>query len=246
MEALRLALGPQADSVSVVSRRLTDGATARLNADEVYYAASLYKLEVLYEAFRQRQRRALDFDRAVEVSGRYAAEDLGTIGRLSLGPDGQVTVREALRAMVTFSDNTSAALLLDVLGHRNIDATMGALGLSASSVNTTELPTTAADMARLMEAIVRGEGLDAADAREMASLLLGQEHRFGIPRGVPAGVAVGNKWGSLDGYVHDVAFVIEPNAPYVLAVLTRGGGWDLIARVSRTVNDYWRAHPAAR
>jgi beta-lactamase class A len=236
--AIQRALGDQAAHVSVVARRLTDGVTARWQGERVYYAASLYKLEVLYEAYRRRELGALNFSRRVPIDD-YADQDLGTVSRLPRGPEGDVTVGDAVQAMIAFSDNSSAALLLDLLGHRAIDATMAALGLVGSSVNTTELPTTADDMARVMEAIARGEGLDTAAAQEMTTLLLAQENRHGIPRGVPAGVPVGNKWGGWDGYTHDVALVLAPGGSYVLAVLTDSGGWDVITRVSRAVYEHW-------
>jgi beta-lactamase class A len=153
-------------------------------------------------------------------------------------------VGDAVRAMVTLSDNASATLLLDLLGHRTIDATMVSLGLRESSVNTTELPTTAADMALLMEAIVRGTGLDARAAADMTALLLDQETRYGIPRGIPPDVPVGNKTGTWDGATHDVAIVFAPSGPYVIAVLTdHSWDWDLITRVSRAVYTFWDPSP---
>jgi beta-lactamase class A len=234
------ALGADAAGASVFVRRLTDGTTAEWQSDRVHYAASLYKLEVLYEAFRQRRLGTLDFERTVPVADRYANEDLGTLSRLPRAPDGGLEIAEAVRGMVTLSDNTSATILLDVLGHRNIDATMASLGLAHSSVNTTELPTTAADMARLMEAIVRGEGLDPSAAQEMVQLLLAQETRAGIPRGLPAGVPAGNKTGTWPGATHDVAVVLAPGGAYVIAVLTEGSwAWEPITRVSRAVYDYF-------
>lgn len=241
------ALGADAASASVVVKRLTDGTVARWNPDRIYYAASLYKLEVLYEAFRQQRLGVLNFERTVPIIDRYAAEDLGTLSRLPRAATGEVAIADAVRAMIMLSDNTSATLLLDLLGHRNIDATMAALGLTSSSVNTIELPTTAADMARLMEAIVRGEGLDAEAARAMVELLLAQETRAGIPRGVPAGVLVGNKTGTWPGATHDVAVVLAPSGTYVLAVLTEGSwAWAPIVRVSRAVYEYWAANGPSR
>jgi beta-lactamase class A len=233
------ALGDDKDGASVVVKRLTDGTMARWNADRVYYAASLYKLAVLYEAFRQRKLGTLSFERAVPVTEAYVAQDLGTLTRLPRTPEGGLAIGEAVRGMVTLSDNTSATILLDVLGHRNIDATLQALGLTSTSVNTTDLPTTAADMARLMEAIVRGEGLDAQSAQEMLALLLAQETRAGIPRGIPQGVQVGNKTGTWPGATHDVAVVLAPTGPYVIAVLTEGSwAWNPITRVSQAVYQY--------
>lgn len=236
------ALGEDKDGASVVVKRLTDGATASWNPDRVHYAASLYKLTVLYEAFRQRKLGTLSFERTVPVTGAYLDQDLGTLARLERAPNGDLAIAEAVRGMVSLSDNTSATILLDLLGHRNIDATMQALGLTATSVNTTELPTTAADMARVMEAVVRGEGLDAGSAQEMLAMLLAQETRAGIPRGVPSGVAVGNKTGTWPGSTHDVAVVLAPSGAYVIAVLTDGSwDWNPITRVSRAVYEYWNS-----
>lgn len=239
LAAIQEALGEGAASVSVAVRRLSDGLSASWQAERVFYAASLYKLAVLYEAYRQRELGLLDFERAVPVTDVYVREDLGTLASVPRLPNGDLRVADAVRAMVTLSDNTSATILLDLLGHRNIDATLAALGLHATSVNTRELPTTAADMARLMAAIVRGEGLSAAAAEEMVNLLMAQQTRAGIPRGVPVGVPVGNKTGTWSGALHDVAVVSAPTGPFVIAVLTDGsGGWEVIARVAAVVYQY--------
>lgn len=239
LAAIRAALGGDAADASVVVRRLSDGVTAVWNPDRVYYAASTYKLEVLYEAYRRRLAGDLNFDREQPLEERFIDEDLGTLDLVPRGPHGGLVIDDAVRAMVTLSDNTSATLLLDLLGGRAIDTTMRRLGLTDSSVNTEALPTTAADMARLMEAIVRGDGLDRAATGEMTALLLAQETRAGIPRAVPSGVPVGNKTGTWEGATHDVAVVFAPSGTYVIAVLTDNAwDWDPIVRVSRAVYAY--------
>jgi beta-lactamase class A len=235
---IEAALGADADHYSIVVRRLHDGRTAALNPNREYYAASLFKLALLYEAERQRSTGLLSFDQGMEVTARDAAEDLGTLGALGAGIGDTLPVREAVRAMVTISDNTSAVMMLYLLGPGNVDRTLRSLGLTVTSVNTTELPTTAADMALLMETIVRGRGVDADARDEMLSLLAKQETRSGIPRSLPAGVRVGNKTGTWPGATHDVAYVDAPNGAYVIAILSdRGWEWDPIARVSRAVYD---------
>jgi beta-lactamase class A len=231
-------LGADIDHYSVVVRRLRDGWGVALNADREYYAASLFKLALLYEAERQRSLGLLDFDRAVEITARDAAEDLGTLSALGVGIGDTLAVRDAVRAMVTISDNTSAVMLLYLLGPSRVDQTLHSLGLRATSVNTADLPTTAADMALLMEAIVRGTDLTPASRDAMRELLLRQETRVGIPRLLPPGVRVGNKTGTWPGATHDVAFVEAPTGTYVIAVLSdRGWEWEPIARVSRAVYD---------
>jgi beta-lactamase class A len=241
LAAIRETLGEDLDHYSVVVRRLSDGRGAAVNAERVHYAASLFKLALLYEAERQRSAGLLDFEDSLEIREEDIAEDLGTITSLGLGEDGTLPLREAVDAMVTRSDNTTAVALLRLLGPASVDSTLLRLGLRDTSLNTQALPTTAADMALLMEAIVRGDGVDLAWREDMLRLLLRQETRYGIPRLLPAGVRAGNKTGTWPGVTHDVAFVDAPGGLYVIAVLSdRGWVWDPIARVSRAVYDALR------
>lgn len=236
LEAIKSALGPDADSTSVVVRRLRDGRSAVWKPEQVYYSASLFKLAVLYEAGRQRLDGRLDVNGALALTGADLDEDLGSLGSLQRNPDGSLPVQEALKAMVERSDNTSAVALARTLGYGSIDRSLAELGLRATSVNTQELPTTAADMALLMEAIVRGSGLTPALRDEMLGLLSRQETRNGIPARLPAGVRSGNKTGTWQNATHDVGFVEAPSGVYVIAVLSEAGWrWEPIAKVSRAV-----------
>lgn len=242
--AILYALGDASGHYSVVVRRLRDGRGATLNSGREYYAASLFKLALLYAAERQRASGLLRFEQWAQVTADDAAEDLGTLATLGIGAGDYLSVGEAIWAMVTRSDNTSAVLVLGLLGGRAVDAEIAALGLAHTSVNTQALPTTAADMALLMEAIVRGDGVSATQRDEMIALLLQQETRVGIPALLPEAVAVGNKTGTWEGATHDVAFVDAPTGRYVIAVLSdRDWDWAPIARVSRAVYDVLAGEP---
>lgn len=230
-------LGAEAGRFGVVARRLDDGLTARVNGDHVFYAASTFKLAILYEAERRRSQGLLDFNAPLLLDESDLSEDLGTFGEWPRETNGALTVGAALEAMITFSDNVSAVALMRLLGPDAIDATLASLGLERTSVNTRDLPTTASDMALLMEAIVRGTGVDREARDHMRSLLLGQRIRDGIPAGLPGTALVGNKTGTWDGITHDVAFVESGGATYVIAVLSASDrDWGSIARVSQAVN----------
>jgi beta-lactamase class A len=107
---------------------------------------------------------------------------------------------------------------------------------------------TAHDLLRALDWIAERERQGSAPARQMAEVLRQQEHRTGIPAGLPEKVAVGNKTGWITAIRHDAAIVYPPaGAPYVLVVLTRGFGSHeeadrLIAAISRAV---WAARTAA-
>jgi beta-lactamase class A len=230
------ALGPDLEHYGVAVKRLTDGRGATVNADKQFYAASLFKLAVLEEAERRQSAGTLNFDDEITLTDEDVSEDLGTLSSVPVDANGSLSIRDALHAMVTVSDNATAVALLHLLGGAEIDETLRSLGLTTMSVNTTDLPTTASDMALLMEAVVTGRGLTAEAQADARTLLLGQEVRSGVPQGVPGGVKVGNKTGTWDNATHDVAFVEAPGGTYVIAVLTDGSaGWAPIARVSAAV-----------
>lgn len=236
--AVLTALGKDAAHYSVVVRRLHDGRGMAWQPDKVYYAASLFKLALLYEAERQRSMGLLSFDDRIEITRAAAVEDLGTLVTFGLNPGDRVKIGEAVAAMVTRSDNTSAVLLLSRFGGGRVNGTLAALGLHRTSVTTRDLPTTASDMARLMEVIARGTGMEPASREAMLALLARQETRWGIPHLLPAGVRVGNKTGTWPTATHDVAYVDAPGGAYVIAVLSdRGWVYEPIARVSRAVYD---------
>ena len=234
--AVEAALGSEVSHYGVVVRRLKDGRGVAINAAQQFYAASTFKLAVLYQVELLHDQGLVHDSDTIVLSKADAAEDLGTIRDVPTGPDGSITIADALHAMITISDNATAVALLHLVGASNVDTTLSRLGLQHTSVNTTDLPTDAADMALLMEAIVDGNGVSDRARQEMRDLLAAQETRTGIPAGLPANVPVGNKTGTWKGATHDVAFVDAPGGMYVIAVLSDGDwSWAPIARVSKAV-----------
>lgn len=212
-----------------------------LNPDLPGYAASTFKLAVLLEAERRVSAGALSYTDRVPVTEEALAEDLGTIDRLPVAPDGTVSLGEALEAMIIFSDNASAVALLRLLGPAEIDASLRVLGAELFSVNDPRLPVTARDLALVLAAIARGDGMSAAQRDHALGLLTAQEVRSGIPAaldGMPGVRRVGNKTGTWPGATRDAAFVETGRGTYVVAVMAEGDwNWELVRRVARAVHE---------
>ena len=241
---IRTTLSGYEGTYSVVVRNLGDGRSASLNEGEVYYAASLFKLAVLLEAYRQRDGGEIDFSQLLTLDEEYAGYDLGTLEFLELEVGDMLTLADALRAMIIVSDTPTAVMVQDVVNPWRVDQTLRSLGLNDMSVMSTDLPTTARDMALLMEAVATGQGVTAESRNEMLALLLQEWIRGGIPSGVPGNSAVAHKTGNLTNATHDVALVWGPAGPYVIAVLSdRSWDWEPTVAVSRAVWDYFAANP---
>ena len=221
-QVILAALPSDAASYGIVVKNLASGESAFVNADKVFVSASLYKLAVMYEAFRQREAGVFPFS---------------------------ASVRAQLSAMIVYSDNDAAWALFGQLGISRINATMRDLGFPHTIIND-PTTTTARETARLLEMIYRGEAVDAESSREMLDLLLQQQIKDRLPALLPPGTAVAHKTGNLDSYVHDAGIVYAPSGPYVIVVLTSNSySWGVssssIARLSRIVYDYFEASQPA-
>jgi beta-lactamase class A len=230
---------------SVVVHNLQDGRYATVNENEVYYAASLFKMGILLETYRQRDAGTLDFAKQLTLEQKYVDLDLGTLEELGLKAGDMITVADAARAMIVVSDTPSAVLLQDTVGCTKADQTLVALGITQTEFCNRELPATAADMTTLIEAVASGSGVSEASRLEMLSLMSQEYYRQGVFAGVPAGTPIAHKTGHYPSATHDVALVWGPAGPYVITVMTdQPLNWGTIAAVSSAVWGYFAANPA--
>lgn len=102
------------------------------DADTRFEAASLYKLAVMVEIYRQRQAGELTFDQLVTLAPGFFSEDDSVYGDADVGT--QVPVEELLTNMITVSSNVAAEALLYTVGSEHVNATLAALGLSSTEL----------------------------------------------------------------------------------------------------------------
>ncbi|MEX2446538.1 MAG: serine hydrolase, partial [Dehalococcoidia bacterium] len=232
---------PSDGSASVVVVDVTRGRRAAIAADRAWYPASLYKLPILVEAFWQEEQGLLDPDRTITIGDHYWDNDLGTLEWLELDRCADISVTEAVTYMAIASDNAMAHMVRDLVGGANVDQHLEALGLEHTTVNT-ELSTSAADLALLLDAVTRGYPSPFV-SQSTQTLLLNQWVRHRIPAGIDdEAAAVGNKTGDWEGAVHDVAVVHTANGTFVLAILTDGSHpTEFFVEVTRAVHGYLEA-----
>jgi beta-lactamase class A len=214
-------LGADASHYAVVIEALDDGRMISIDADRIFYAASLFKLEVMYEIFHQRDAGVLNFSEEYVASDYYAGFD---VGPHRVEPCDRVSIGDLLAAMMSISDNVAAVMLQDRAGAGNINAAMSALGLEQTRLTEDgTLPATASDLARLIEAIARGEAVSHAASTAMADLMATEELNDRIPAHLPAGTLVEHKTGNWDQATHDAGIVHGKKDAYVMVLLSDMG-----------------------
>ncbi len=143
----------------------TNETLVSVSADEQRYPASLTKMMTLYMAFDAMQRGRLTPNTRIRVSQHAASRPPSKLG---LRPDATITARDAILALITKSANDAAAALGEHIAGgseaafaRMMTTKARALGMSRTTFrNASGLPdpgqvTTARDMARLSQALIR-------------------------------------------------------------------------------------------
>lgn len=107
------------------------------NADKLYHMASVVKIPIMVEAFRQIEiDKTLALDERLELLDRYKLSGTGILKYLNEGL--LLTVEDIITLMIIISDNTATDMLLDRIGGPlKVDKTMKFLGLHDIHVNMT-------------------------------------------------------------------------------------------------------------
>ncbi|WP_188193781.1 serine hydrolase [Nonomuraea sp. SYSU D8015] len=98
-----------------------------LGADEQVVAASVVKVVVALEVFRQAEAGELELRERVRV--RHGDRTGGPTGLSLFADEAEVSVRDLVTLMLTVSDNTATDLLLERAGLDRVAATLTELGL---------------------------------------------------------------------------------------------------------------------
>ena len=245
LDAIETSLPIDRNAASIAVVHLETGASATVNGDRIAVPASLYKVGVMVEAFRQIEAGLLRLDETLRLLPIDWAPGAGILqGRIGT----QVTITDALRLMIGISDNTAAHAIVRRIGVDRVNANNQRLGLSNTRYYIDDRPdtTTAADMARLLSLLATGRLAGVEATGQMLDLLQQVQPAAWLPRGVPPTIAVAHKSGQLDAVRNDAGIVFGPTGRYVVVVLTDNrpnamNGENAIVQVARSVHAYFAA-----
>ncbi len=259
-EALEAAFVRQLETLAdrvdgVVSYVVVDVATgeriARLDR-ELMPTASTIKIAILYELFRQVEEGRVALDDAQPLPASARAGGSGILQELR---SPVLSLRDLATLMIVMSDNTATNALIDVLGMDAVVGRMEGLGLTGIRLRRRMIDTeaarrgdenvaTAADLASLLDAIRRGEGLAPA-SRAAVLEILRKRKSTPLTAAVPAGIAVASKPGGLEGVRVDAGYVTLDGRPFIVVVMAsyladETAGDRVIEDITRAAYHYFR------
>lgn len=251
MPAIKVALAAAVVIASVLSGGLVDASTAELvqqldqisasfpgsvglwiadpnaakplysrNPDERIITASLYKLGVLAEAERRVENGELHYSDIIVIQPEDITQD-GSFEEAGT----ELTLDQALEAMITISDNGTAQALWHLLGGQNIDASLAKWGIPDFHVAFNESEDNVATpraIGQFFTLLAKKQLVSAAASDRMLARLERQRINDRLPAGLPDNVVVAHKTGNLVGLTHDAGIIYTPSGPRVVVAMT----WD--------------------
>ena len=188
------------------------------DADASVVSASLYKLGVLMEAERRVESGTMRYSDRITIQ----ADDVTEEGSV-YGAGDVMSLDEALEAMITLSDNSSALAVWHLLGGDAIDATLARAGMSEFRVTLDRLGNTTATpraVGTYFALLARNELVSARASERMLARLERQRINDRLPAGLPKTAVVAHKTGNLPGLIHDAGVIFTPAGPRIVVVMT--------------------------
>ncbi len=252
-------------AVAVKSLASGSGESFRYHGDEVMPTASLIKFSVMIEAYRQAAAKKLDLDSFITLKKQDKVPGSGVL-TYHFSDGVTIRLRDAVRLMIAYSDNTATNLVLDAIGIGATAATMEKMGYPNTKIHskvfrrdTSVFPerskqyglgsTTPDEMIRLCEAVYRKQIVSPAACDEMLEHLRACDDKDKFPKLLPPETKVAFKTGSLSD-TRTAAGIIEcPAGPVAVCVMSYdnqdkrwvpdNGGNRLCAEIARAVYDHF-------
>ncbi|MBD3675519.1 MAG: serine hydrolase [Planctomycetaceae bacterium] len=233
---LSLLVSEHQGQVSIAIKELDGDVEFRHKADRAMPTASLCKLPVMIETYRQAAVGNIDLEQMIELREEDKVPGSGILTpHFSAGT--KISLRDAVRLMMAYSDNTATNLVLDQIGLKSTADTMTRWGLSNTKIHAKVFrrdsslfpersqkyglgSTTASEMLTLLTRLYRQELVSEDACETMLNHLLACQDESKLARFLPNGVKIAHKTGSVSNVRCDAGILYLPQGAVAVCVLT--------------------------
>jgi D-alanyl-D-alanine carboxypeptidase (penicillin-binding protein 5/6) len=235
-EGIRPLVAAHQGQVAVAVKHLERGLTYLHREHEPQPTASLIKVAIMVAAYDQIAAGKLSLDKRLTITAEDKVPGSGILTR-HFQPGVSLTLRDAIRLMIVFSDNTATNLVAREIGLPATSELMQRLGYNETRLHAFVFKpdssiapdrskkfglgsTTAMEQLRLFEALYRKQLGTPDHNREMIDHLEACDDHGRFTRFLPEGTKVAIKTGSVADVRTASGIIHTPGGPVALVVLT--------------------------
>ena len=210
-------IAKQPGNYAVYFVNLETGQNVSLNSHEIFTAASVNKLPIIFTLYHLAAEKKINLNEQVTIQ-TSDMQDYGT-GSIRYQKPGVVySLKTLAKLTLQESDNTAAHVLADRIGIDEIQSYINGLGLKQTSMVNNE--TSLADMYLLLKTFYDRKITTPALTLEVLDFMTNTDTEDRIPADLPKSVIVYHKTGDAVGDVHDVDIIKDGTDAYFLGIMT--------------------------
>jgi beta-lactamase class A len=210
-----------------------------INCDEVFYAASVIKIPIVVEAYRQVLEGKISLSKIIEITEEKKVGGYGILKEFT--GTVKLPLQDLVKLVLIISDNTASNVVLNEVGMENVNRTMKNLGLQHTLIQRKlrdfgakekgiDNLITPRESALLLEMLLEHRILDLWACESILNILKRQQENDRLPLLLPDEIEVAHKpGGPFKGVSHDVGVVYTSPKPYIISCMSK----DLPERVSK-------------
>ncbi len=241
------------NNVSLYYKDNTSLNEVTIDQGRIWNPASIVKIFVALEAYKQRDLKKLNFNQFVTISkNNVVPTELETDAYPTLLEGVSVTIKQLVGAMITQSDNTAYNTLLDILDRRNIITTIQQYGFADTRVGEklnldddqyaldSQQPgwqsnqSSVKDIASFFNLLYMNK---LPDSIELLTLLKQQKVNYMLPALLPVSTTIAHKTGEFYPYFHDGGIVFKDKNPFTLIVFSDTGAPNVVSELAKVAFD---------
>lgn len=187
------------------------------HSQEIYTAASLMKLPVLFALYRESEKGTVNLDQKYSLK---ASDKVGGSGGIQYKNPGAVyTYRELAKAMGQQSDNTAFRIVVNLLGETKVKQAINDLGMRNTDFD--ENTTTPEDIGIFFRKLWQAKLLSLTSRDEILTSLTKTIYEEHMAKGIPSDVRVAHKYGREVHVVND-AGIVYAKRTFVMVIMSKG------------------------
>jgi beta-lactamase class A len=241
----------QSGSWGIMIEDPQSGETYEDNAQGLFSAASVIKVPIMMEIYRQDREKSLSLDDILTLKAEEVVGGCGVLQVLHLGIN--LTIRDVVALMITVSDNTATNMMIEKAGIDSINTLMRSIGMERSILRRKLMmpelarqgirnEITAWDIVLSLKSLDNTDFLDKDACNDMIGLLKMQQLNHKIPLMLPSDAVVAHKTGEDTGITHNAGIIYANKKRFYMCVLSEGvtdipSGHRFIAEIARICYD---------
>ncbi|MGE8205093.1 serine hydrolase [Heyndrickxia sp. NPDC080065] len=223
------------------------------DSKRVYSSASLIKVPIIMEAYRQAETGEICLNETIEIKENQKVGGSGVIQSLTNGIS--LTIKDVLTLMIIVSDNSATNMMIQLLGQDSINQFCQSLGCYNTRLERKLMDyeardkgydniTSASDMMKFLQEIEQSNFLTEKSNQEILSILAAQQFQNKLPLLMDLDkVFVANKTGEIPGVEHDAAIIHYEDRKANVSVLIdqlehNNQGREVMGKIGKAVYDH--------